>query len=440
MARAMQTVGIIGTGEIGWRMGKLLLAAGHAVVGYDIRREALERPKQSGFELADSTADLCRRSDIVLSCVTDGAALHDVVTGPSGVAANLAAGKPYIDTTSAEPWITIDDVAPLLKSNNIPFLDAPVSGGVPAAEAGRMNFMVGGDAALLDRCRPLLQHLGPVITHVGAIGSGHTIKAINMLALAASMLSTSELTALGLAAGLTLDEIVTQLEAGAGASYSTRIHFPRFIVPGNYGSGFSFDLMYKDLSIGTGLADRLGVPLILERTTFELYRAAANTGIRGQDNTRIVERILAQARGQSINDGTGLLARIERLAAACNMLVAAETICLGLAAGLKADTIIDVISASSGDSRGLRDVAAYLEDSGNAPSLGQVRTAALPTIADALDAAIPMPLVMHMAAVLATAIGRFGGEADSRSLLKLVAEWTKQREGLPTMESAGGSA
>jgi 3-hydroxyisobutyrate dehydrogenase len=97
----MQTVRIIRMGEIGRRMGKLLLAASHPMIGYDIRREALERPKQSRFVLAENTADLCRQADIVLSCLTDGAALRAVARGPGGMAANLAAGKPYVDTVLA---------------------------------------------------------------------------------------------------------------------------------------------------------------------------------------------------------------------------------------------------------------------------------------------------------------------------------------------------
>ena len=110
----MSTIGIIGTGEVGWRMGKLLLKAGHKVIWYDIRPKALNRPRESGFILANSIAELCQRADIVLSCVTDGAALRNIVVGAAGLAANLPPGKPYIDTTSAEPWITTE-LAPLLK-------------------------------------------------------------------------------------------------------------------------------------------------------------------------------------------------------------------------------------------------------------------------------------------------------------------------------------
>jgi 3-hydroxyisobutyrate dehydrogenase-like beta-hydroxyacid dehydrogenase len=441
MIRAMQTVGIIGTGELGWRMGKLLLAAGHEVVGYDIRSEALERPKESGFTLAEDIADLCRRADFVLSCVTDGDALRAVVTGASGVAANLAAGKPLIDTTSAEPWITKGEVAPLLDQKGIPFLDAPVSGGIPAAETGRLNFMVGGDPALLNRCRPVLRQLGRIITHVGPIGSGHAIKAVNMLALAASMLSTAELIAIGVDAGLPIDDLVRRLDSSAGSSFSTRVHFPRFIVPRNYASGFSFDLMLKDLSIGIGLADRVGVPLFLERTTYEVYLAAA-TDLAGKDNTRIVERILSKARGlQKIDGKSDFFSKIEVLAAACNTLIGAETICLGVAAGLSAKTIIEVISESSGDSKALsHGLSAYLNNAGRAPALTQVLASAAPVVARALDAKIPTPLLSQMAEIHAAAIDRFGDNADSRMIIDLIAEWTKQGDALSMMwDSAGGN-
>ena len=439
MTSSIQKVGIIGTGEIGWRMGKLLRAAGHEVIGYDIRRNALQRPIDSGFIVVDSIADLCRRADIVLTCVTDGAALRDVISGPLGIAANLAAGKPYIDTTSAEPWIT-QELAPLLKQKGIPFLDAPVSGGVPAAEAGRMNFMVGGDAALLERCRPILERLGPVITHVGVIGMGHTIKAINMLALAASMLSTAELVAIGIDAGLSLDHLVERLEAGAGASYSTRVHFPRFVVPGNYASGFSFDLMLKDLSIGIGLAERRGIPLFLERTTYEIYQLGANTGLAGKDNTRIIERILSTARAGRRVDGPSDLTRcIEILAAACNTLIAAESICLGVATGLSAKTIIEVISQSSGDSRALsHGIAEYLNNAGgSATTFAEIRQAAISTVAKTTSAIVPTPLVGKMAEINIAAIRRFGENADGRMVIDVIAEWTKQGDALTMMwESA----
>lgn len=424
----MQAVGIIGIGEIGWRMGKLLRRAGHPVIGFDLKAAAMSRGQDSGFVAAESIADLCRQADLVITCVTDGASLRDVVSGRSGLADNLTAGKPTIDTTSAEPWVT-HELASIFEQRGIPFLDAPVSGGVPAAEQGKMNFMIGGDPALIERCRPVLDRLGPVITHVGPIGAGHTIKAINMLALAASMLSTSELIALGLQSGESLNGMVARLDAGSGASFSTRQHFPKFIVPGNYASGFTFDLMLKDLSIGIGLADRSNLPLFLQRTTFEVYRAAANTGLSGADNTRVVEPILTSAAAAQDRAGETMLQQIELFAASINAVVAAESVCLGAAAGLPPRTVIEVLSASSGDSWSLsHTVPAYLwsESPGSAPSLGDVWKAGTAILAGALRSAIPTPLLNQAVAIHAGAVRRYGSDADSRRVVDLIASWTGQ--------------
>jgi 3-hydroxyisobutyrate dehydrogenase-like beta-hydroxyacid dehydrogenase len=262
-----------------------------------------------------------------------------------------------------------------------------------------------------------------------------------MLALAASMLSTSELLAIGIAAGHSLSELVERLEESEGASYSTRVHFPRFIAPGNYASGFTFDLMLKDLSIGIGLADRCGISLYLEKTTFEIYRAAADAGLNGKDNTRIVEHILAPALNTHLADAQPeLMSRIGILAAACNTLIAAETICLGVAAGLSVKSVIKVISESSGDTRALsHGIADYLRNVGRAASLSAVHAAAVPTIAYANKAAIPVPLLTQMDTIYAATMDRFGDNSDSRMVLDLLAERTKQGDALKMMwETASG--
>jgi 3-hydroxyisobutyrate dehydrogenase len=429
LGQEMQNVGIIGTGEIGWRMGKLLQAGGHHVIGYDIRAEALRRPKDSDFRIAGSIGELCHHADVVITCVTDGAALRAVVAAPAGVAECLPKGRILLDTTSAEPWIT-KELARLLAEKGILFLDAPVSGGVPAAEAGRLNFMVGGDAALVERCRPLLKRLGPVITHVGGIGTGHTIKAVNMLALAASMLATAELIGIGLRVGLELDTLVARLDAGAGASFSTRVHYPRFIAPGNYASGFTFDLMLKDLSIGIELADRLNVPLFLLRSAYEFYRVAANCGLRGKDNTRIVESLMALGRKSRTAERTDLIGRLERMAAFCGTVITGETLCLGGAAGLPVATVIEVLSASSGDSKALsQQVPAYLrgESDATVPTMSEVWSAAADTIADATAAIVPTPLLNQAVAIQAAAMAKTSSAADSRSVVDLISGWTGQR-------------
>lgn len=284
----MTSVGIVGTGAMGWRMGRLLLAAGHSVIGYDSAADALEQARSVGIEAAPDVAALAGRAEVVITCVTDGAALEDVIAGPGGLLETLAPGKTVIDTTSAEPWIS-RELGAKLAERGIDFLDAPVSGGVPAADAGRMNFMVGGEAEVLDRWRHLLGHLGPVVHHVGPVSAGHTVKAINMLAMAGTMLATAEVLAAGQEVGVPPAAFVDVLNASSGGSWVSRVHFPRFILPGTYDSGFTFDLMFKDLGIGIELARRLGVTLFMGSRVWELYQAAARSGLEGQDNTHIVD-------------------------------------------------------------------------------------------------------------------------------------------------------
>lgn len=415
----MSLVGIIGVGEIGWRMGKLLSAAGHSVSCFDISTKAMQRAAASGFRCEHSSADVGAIADIVITCVTDGAAVRDVV---AELLRTPQAGTPLIDTTSAEPWITLE-LARQLAAKGIPFLDAPISGGVPAADRGEMNFMIGGDAALIERCRPILACLGTVITRAGDIGTGHSVKAINMLALASSMLATTEILAIGLHHGGSLGTLVEMLQASSGASYSTKIHFPRFIVPGNYSSNFTFDLMLKDLGIGIGLADSLNIPLFVQRDTYELYRASSRLGLVGKDNTRIVQGILPAGAKHGDPDES-VLRRLEIAAAACNRVVAAESLCLGAAAGVNPATVQSILSAGSADSEALRSILA-----GNNDKTGTLLSAWDALCAASADAdrwRLPVPLLRQVAAIHASAMERFGPEADDRAVLHLMAEWTGQ--------------
>jgi len=291
----MGTVGIVGTGEMGWRMGRRLLAAGHRVLGHDLRESARRQAASVGLEVCENLPELARQSASVITCVTDGAALRAVVAGEGGLAATMRPDCPLIDLTSAEPWIT-QELAPLLSARGIPFLDAPVSGGVPAAEDGRLNFMVGGAVETLQRCRTLLEVLGPTFVHMGAIGSGHAMKAINMLAMSGSLLATAECLAIGQACGLAPETLLEIFNQSSGGSFVSRVHFPRYIVPGNYRSGFTFDLMYKDLGIALGLAQRLGARLLVGTQAGRLYDMAAACGLAGQDNTRVVNLIYEPSR------------------------------------------------------------------------------------------------------------------------------------------------
>ncbi|MCX7306609.1 MAG: NAD(P)-binding domain-containing protein [Afipia sp.] len=431
----MQTVGIIGVGEIGWRMGKLLATSGFSVVAYDIAPQAIKRADESGFHIAADVYELCRKSDCVITCVTDGRALQDVIESSSGILAGLSAGKLLIDTTSAEPWIT-KELAPRLQERGILFLDAPVSGGVPAADQGRMNFMIGGDAAVIERCRPILKPLSAVIAHAGPIGTGHTVKTINMLALASSMVLTSELVALGMDAGETPDQIISQFDHGPGASYSTRVHFPKFILPGNFSSGFTFDLMLKDLAICISLSDKFDVPTFLQRSTYDFYRGLSNTGMRGKDNTYVVQSILPKSISYQKSDRNRLV-MFESLAGFCNTIIGAESICLGFAAGIRPEKIIEILRAGSGDSFALSNVLpTYLEGkpAAQTSTLSDMWKLITSSEVGIATSRRPIPLLRHAVTLAAQALDRYGPDADSRSVISLIGELTGQKFNTQTDE------
>lgn len=427
---ALAAVGIVGTGEIGWRIGRLLVQAGHAVVGFDVRPEALERARGVGVVPVGSAAEVAERADIVITCVPDGAALREVILGPRGLLPKLTPGKTVIDTTSAEPWISID-LARRLGEHGVDFLDAPVSGGVPAAEEGRMNFMVGGPREVLDRWRPLLARLGPTIAHVGPNGAGHAMKAVNMLALAGSLLAAAEAVALAESAGIAAARAVEILNGGLGASYGTRVHFPRFILPGTYDSGFTFDLMLKDLSIAIGLADRHDVTLFAGAAAWGLYRAAARDGLRGRDNTRIVEYLICRS---PIGETEAAREPVERalvaLTVAVNTVIGAEALLLGVKAGLAPATVVEVLNAGSGASAVLaeqfdRRVLSGTLDSGTC--LAAARLAAVPALALAVERAVPTPVASAVFPVYAAAERRFGPGADALTVVRLLETWMGSR-------------
>lgn len=351
----MTTVAIVGLGEIGIRVARHLIAGGHAVGGYDLDARKVASLGELGGKQARSPSEAAHAADLVLTCVTDGMALLDVLEGPGGVSSSSLAGKTVIDLTSAEPWIS-RPLAERLAAAGAGFLDAPVSGGVPAAEAARMNFMVGGDAALLARWKPLLSLLGQQIAHVGPAGTGHTAKGLNMMALAGNMLVALE--AMAVARRLGTERAETNaylLECGAG-SYSCRVHFPRYILPGTYNSGFSFDLMLKDLGIGHQLMEKSDQAAGLPSAVMTFYdRAQAE--LRGRDNTLVDTKLdwsgqaPANLRGQRLLEALGTVVR------ACNTSLARQILATGAGFGIAQATLVDVLSAGSGHSDVLSGLA-----------------------------------------------------------------------------------
>ncbi|MBI4635280.1 MAG: NAD(P)-dependent oxidoreductase, partial [Candidatus Rokubacteria bacterium] len=201
------TLGFVGLGVMGGRMAKRLLDAGYAVVGYNRTREKARRLAQAGLRVAGSPREVAEAAEAVFVMVTDGAALDAVARGPEGILAGLRRGALVIEMSTVSP-AAVRALGAEVAARGGALLDAPVSGSSVTIEAGQLSFMVGGEAAALERARPWLLAIGPTITHVGEIGLAKTMKIAINQGLAVQMLAFSESVLLAEKAGIPRERAV----------------------------------------------------------------------------------------------------------------------------------------------------------------------------------------------------------------------------------------
>jgi 3-hydroxyisobutyrate dehydrogenase len=192
--------------------------------------------------------------------------------------------------TTAHPSST-KKIAEALAEEGMRMLDAPVSGGVAGAEKGTLSIMVGGDADLFELCRPLLEAMGGNIFHMGGVGSGHTMKAVNNFLSACTMTATSEAMALATKAGLEPGRVIEVLQVSSGRSYATDFKFPRYVLTRRFDDGFRLELLDKDLGILTRLGRELETPMFLASTVQQIVGLAKSKGYGKRGHTSIAEFI-----------------------------------------------------------------------------------------------------------------------------------------------------
>ena len=173
-----EKVGFIGLGAMGVPMSQRLLEAGYPLTVYDIRKEAIEAIVKKGAQGTASPKEVGEQCGKVITIVPNSDAVEQVVFGPGGLLEGMKAGSVLIEMTSAYPPSTLK-VNQALSAKGVHMIDAPVSGGVVGAVAGTLSIMVGGDEKIFESCRPILSAMGKNLFHIGEIGFGHALKAIN---------------------------------------------------------------------------------------------------------------------------------------------------------------------------------------------------------------------------------------------------------------------
>ena len=253
------SVGFVGLGTMGVAMAANAARAGFTVSAWNRTPGRAGDLESLGVKLLGSPAAVAAASDIVITMVSDTPDVEAVLFGPNGVAEGVKAGSLVVDMSTIAPSAT-RDFAARLAEQEVQMLDAPVSGGSEGAKKGTLSIFVGGEAADLERARPVLQSLGTTITHVGPVGAGQAVKAVNQVILAGTYLGVAEGIVLALKAGLDVDQVVAALSGGAAQSWVLANRSGR-MKDNDYPLGFKVALHRKDLGIALGMARELGASL-----------------------------------------------------------------------------------------------------------------------------------------------------------------------------------
>ncbi|HLW47940.1 MAG TPA: NAD(P)-dependent oxidoreductase [bacterium] len=274
-------VGFVGLGAMGGRIAKRLLDAGHRVTGYNRTAAKAQWLVEAGLRPAPSPRAVAEAADVTFSMVTDTAALRAITDGPDGVLAGLGPGKVYVDMSTVSPEAS-RALAERVRGRGAAMLDAPVSGSLVTLEEGRLSIMVGGDPEVLDRVRPVLLAIGPVVTHVGGNGQAALMKVATNLNLGAQVLAFCEAVLLAEKGGIDRATAVHVLLNSAIASPMLKYRGP-FVLEMPDEAWFDCAMMQKDLVLAADMGRRLEVPLPTTAVANEWLTAARAIGLERQD-------------------------------------------------------------------------------------------------------------------------------------------------------------
>ncbi|HEY3164822.1 MAG TPA: NAD(P)-dependent oxidoreductase [Candidatus Limnocylindrales bacterium] len=252
-------IGFLGLGTMGAAMAANLARAGFAVTVWNRSPGRAPELDELGVIRAAMPADVARDTDAMVVCVSDTPDVESVLFGPQGVAAGSRQGQLVVDCSTISPSAT-RDFATRLAERGVALVDAPVSGGSEGAQKATLTIFCGGEAAAVERARPILEAMGKTITHVGPSGAGQAVKAVNQVILAGTYLGVAEGIVLAIKAGLDPEQVVGALGGGAAQSWVLANRSGRMIA-NDYPLGFKVALHRKDLAIALELAREMGAEL-----------------------------------------------------------------------------------------------------------------------------------------------------------------------------------
>ncbi len=282
-------IAFLGLGTMGAAMAANLARAGFPLIAWNRTPGRAAELERLGVTMADTPAAAAATAEIVVVCVSDTPDVETVLFAPDGVADGARPGTLVVDCSTIAPsgaW----DFAARLRTHDLAMIDAPVSGGSEGARNATLTIFVGGDAADVDRARPVLEAMGRTVTHVGPIGAGQAVKAVNQVILAGAYLGVAEGIVLAIKAGLDVEQVVEALGGGAAQSWVLANRSARML-DNDYPLGFKVALHRKDLGIALELAAQLGAALPVTALAAQLESGLIARG-HGDDDVSALARAI----------------------------------------------------------------------------------------------------------------------------------------------------
>lgn len=290
----MANLGFVGLGVMGSTMVDRLLGKGHSVIGYNRTRAKAQWLTDKGMKWADSPRAVAAAADFIFVMVTNTQALESVAEGADGLLAGLAKGKVLIDMSTVSPEAS-RSLAEKVRAKGADMVDAPVSGSVITLQQGKLSVMVGARRETFERVKPLLEDVGPKVTHVGGNGLALSMKIATNLSLAVQMLAFSEGVLLAEKSGIARETAVDVLTHSVIGSPMVQYRGP-FVLKMPDEAWFNVNMMQKDMLLAMEMGRKLDVPLPTTAATNEFLTAARGLGLAEQDFA-VIFQVLAKLAG-----------------------------------------------------------------------------------------------------------------------------------------------
>ena len=275
-------VGFIGVGTMGGPMARNVLRKGHRVIVSDVHAAAVRTLTDAGAAAASTPRAVAEASEIVITMLPDAPDVERVALGPDGIVEGIRPDSVYIDMSTIDPGTT-RRIGAAIAQRGAAMIDSPVGKTADHAVAGTLTLMVGGPAAVVARCRAVLDCMGTDFFHCGELGAGQTMKLLNNLLAAAVGEASVEALVAGTKSGLSLDTMLSVLKTTMAWNNQLAISMPKRSLVGDFKPGFMMKLAHKDCRLALKMVDELGVSAPVGRAAFASLEEGLRHGLQDHD-------------------------------------------------------------------------------------------------------------------------------------------------------------